>query len=171
MIFAKQDSISGSIEASTHNAFAEDRIHGPITPAEKAPEADKKITAAVGKDGYLTFAGLSEGEYTLEETKTPDGYNTINPIKIVITYQNGKFTVKWKQTNENNEVIEGTGSRDDVIVDDQDNTFSTEILNKKGSLLPSTGGIGTTIFYIVGGILVVGAAILLVTKKRMSREA
>ena len=138
---------------------------------EKAPEADKKITAAVGKDGYLTFAGLSEGEYTLEETKTPDGYNTINPIKIVITYQNGKFTVKWKQTNENNEVIEGTGSRDDVIVDDQDNTFSTEILNKKGSLLPSTGGIGTTIFYIVGGILVVGAAILLVTKKRMSREA
>ena len=68
-------------------------------------------------------------------------------------------------------MIEGTGSRDDVIVDDQDNTFSTEILNKKGSLLPSTGGIGTTIFYIVGGILVVGAAILLVTKKRMSREA
>lgn len=142
-----------------------------ISNTVTVPVADKQVTAAVGEDGYLTFAGLSEGEYTLEETKTPDGYNTINPIKIVITYQNGKFTVKWTQTNENNEVEEGTGSTGDVIVDDQDNTFSTEILNKKGSLLPSTGGIGTTIFYIVGGILVVGAAILLVTKKRMSREA
>lgn len=137
------------------------------------PVADKQVTAAVGEDGYLTFAGLSEGEYTLEETKTPDGYNTINPIKIVITYQNGKFTVKWTQTDENNNVQSGNGLTGDknVIADDQDNTFSTEILNKKGSLLPSTGGIGTTIFYIVGGILVVGAAILLVTKKRMSREA
>ena len=137
------------------------------------PVADKQVTAAVGADGYLTFAGLSEGKYTLEETNTPDGYNTINPIEIEIKYENGKFTVKWTQTDENNNVQSGNGLTGDknVIVDDQDNTFSTEILNKKGSLLPSTGGIGTTIFYIVGGILVVGAAILLVTKKRMSREA
>ena len=51
-----------------------------------------------------------------------------------------------------------------------DNTLYTNITNNKGSLLPSTGGIGTTIFYIIGGILVVGAAVLLVTKKRMSKE-
>ena len=49
--------------------------------------------------------------------------------------------------------------------------LDTSIVNQKGSLLPSTGGIGTTIFYIIGGVLVLGAAILLITKKRMSREA
>lgn len=132
---------------------------------------NNKVTAYVGEDGKLTFVGLCAGDYVLKETVTPDGYNKINDITIKISYENGNFTVKWEQINENNEKVEGTGSTGEVIVADGDNTFSSAILNKTGSLLPSTGGIGTTIFYIVGAILVVGAAILLVTKKRMSKEA
>lgn len=136
------------------------------------PQDDQKVVATVDSTGKVTFAGLSEGEYVLKETATPDGYNKINDIKITITYNNGKFTVSWTQVNENNVEQTGDGTGDNqVIVDDTDNTFSTTILNKSGSLLPSTGGIGTTIFYIVGAVLVIGAAILLVTKKRMSKEA
>ena len=63
-----------------------------------------------------------------------------------------------------------TGWMENVTVG-EDNMLDTSIVNQKGSLLPSTGGIGTTIFYIIGGILVVGAAILLITKKRMRSEA
>ena len=48
--------------------------------------------------------------------------------------------------------------------------FAQDVINNSGSLLPSTGGIGTTIFYVVGAILVIGAGVMLVVKKRMSRE-
>ena len=55
-----------------------------------------------------------------------------------------------------------------VGTDNNTNVLAFSVQNQSGSLLPSTGGIGTTIFYVVGGILVVAAGILLVTKKRMS---
>ena len=52
----------------------------------------------------------------------------------------------------------------------EDGTVSGEIINQKGSTLPSTGGIGTTIFYVAGGILVAGAGVTLIAKKRMSKK-
>lgn len=113
-----------------------------------------KAVATIDADGRVTFTGLGAGTYTIEETKTPAGYNTIEPIT---------FTVTFDETSK-------TFSADKVSLG-VNNTLETTIVNKKGSLLPSTGGIGTTIFYIIGGILVVGAAILLITKKRMSSEA
>ncbi len=113
-----------------------------------------KAVATIDADGRVTFTGLGAGTYTIEETKTPAGYNTIEPIT---------FTVTFDATSK-------TFSADKVSLG-VNNTLETTIVNKKGSLLPSTGGIGTTIFYIIGGILVVGAAILLITKKRMSSEA
>lgn len=113
-----------------------------------------KAVATIDADGRVTFTGLGAGTYTITETKTPAGYNTIEPIT---------FTVTFDETNK-------TFSADKVSLG-VNNTLETTIVNKKGSLLPSTGGIGTTIFYIIGGILVVGAAILLITKKRMSSEA
>lgn len=122
-----------------------------------------KVTGTVGANGYLTFSGLMVGEYTLTETGTPEGYNTIAPIKFTVSYENGKFTVTSKTEDANgNEVTN--------VVSEAQNLLSTDIENKKGSLLPSTGGIGTTIFYVVGGILVIGAGILLVTKRRMKAQ-
>ena len=50
-----------------------------------------------------------------------------------------------------------------------DSTMTNKIENKQGATLPSTGGIGTTIFYVVGGILVIGAAVLLITRRRMNK--
>lgn len=113
---------------------------------------DTNIVGTVGQDGKVTFTGLGAGEYTLTESKTPAGYNTIDKIKFTIKFDsaNQSFSVESANTGIN---VNG-------------NKITTTIVNTSGSLLPSTGGIGTTIFYIVGGVLVVGAAILLIAKKR-----
>lgn len=108
-----------------------------------------EIKAEVGADGKVTFSGLGEGTYTLTESKVPEGYNQMDPIKFKITFDKTKkeFTASEGLT-----------------------ALVTDIDNFSGSTLPSTGGIGTTIFYVVGAILVIGAGVILVTKKRMSKE-
>lgn len=114
-------------------------------------------TATVdGGSATLTFSGLGAGTYTLTETVTPDGYNTISPIEFTINFESN--TLKFSSNN------------DAIVLDEVNNVFTATIANYSGSQLPSTGGIGTTIFYIVGGVLVVFAVVLLVTKKRMKNE-
>lgn len=105
--------------------------------------------------GKLTFRGLGAGDYTLTESKTPAGYNTITPIsfKILFDAADKKFT-----------------TNNDTITVGTDNKLAATIVNKAGVQLPETGGIGTTIFYTLGAVLVVGAGVLLVTKKRMDTE-
>lgn len=120
-------------------------------------QTETNVVGTVQADGTVTFKGLGAGEYTITETKTLPGYNTIDPITFILTFDASKTPMF---ASNNDKVNVGT-----------DNMLDTSIENKKGSLLPSTGGIGTTIFYIVGAVLVIGAAILLVTKKRMSKEA
>lgn len=116
-------------------------------------KTETNVVGTVQADGTVTFKGLGAGEYTITETKTLPGYNTIDPISFTLTF--------------NAETKTFVSSNDKVTVG-EDNMLDTSIVNQKGSLLPSTGGIGTTIFYVVGGVLVAGAGILLVTKKRMS---
>ncbi len=129
------------------------------------------IELTTGTDGKISFKDLGAGTYTLTETVTPDGFNTIKPITIVIGFEapsdvtdgteKCKWTMSWNGTPISDVPeggTEGTG------------IFAQDIINNSGSLLPSTGGIGTTIFYVVGGILVIGAGILLVAKKRMSNR-
>lgn len=117
-------------------------------------------TGTVGDDGVLRFEGLAAGTYTITEIKAPNGYNLLkDSITVVIG-----FTAPTGNSTDCTWTYTGT----DVVNDT--NTNHVTITNKSGTELPSTGGMGTTIFYVLGGILVVGAAILLVTKKRMSVE-
>ncbi len=118
-------------------------------------KTETDVVGTVKADGTVTFKGLGAGEYTITETKTLPGYNTIDPITFTLT-----FNAETKTFASNN----------DKVTVGTDNMLDTSIVNQKGSLLPSTGGIGTTIFYVVGGILVIGAGILLVAKKRMSNR-
>lgn len=113
------------------------------------------VKAFVKEDGTLTFSGLGAGDYTLTETTTPDGYNTIAPIKFTVSF------------NANNKTFSAT---DPIVLGSEANTLYTKIVNHSGATLPETGGIGTTIFYVVGGLLLVGAAVMLVAKKRMDGE-
>ena len=131
-------------------------------------------TLTSGADGKFVIAGLDAGSYYLRETKAPAGYNLLkNDISVTITAtldksENNpaltelKLSVKDDKTGA--EATESNGSVDTGIV-------ATNVVNKSGTELPSTGGVGTTIFYVLGSILVIGAVVLLITKKRMSAAA
>lgn len=133
-------------------------VYERVTEREAVSTSENvSITATTDENGVLTFDGLKAGDYWIIEEKAPAGYNKVNDIQVKIEWVEpaaGKTDCTWKYN--------GTAGG---------NRYEIAIENKTGTELPSTGGIGTTIFYIIGGILVVGAAILLVTKKRMSKEA
>ncbi len=112
----------------------------------------------------FTWSGLDDGDYKLVETTTPDGYNTIADIEFTITAGHVDGDSPYLNTLSGN-ATSGTATFTAVV---NDGSLSTDVVNNSGTQLPSTGGIGTTIFYILGSILVVGAIVLLVTKKRMS---
>lgn len=115
------------------------------------------VKNAEGKS--FTFKGLDAGNYVLEETKTPDGYNTIKAIEFTIDADYDKEADDPQLTK-----LSGVAKFD---ANKADGSLKADIVNRKGSLLPSTGGMGTTILYVIGSILVLVAAILLITKKRM----
>ena len=94
----------------------------------------------------MTISGLANGTYWLEETAAPAGYNMLE----------SRQSITIEGANKNATVTEGVYTEGGV-----------QVINEAGTVLPSTGGMGTTIFYTLGGVLVVGAAILLVTKKRV----
>jgi len=117
-------------------------------------QTDTTVKSFVGADGKVTFTGLAVGTYKIEETVVPAGYNKADDIEFTVS-----FNPETKKFASNN---------DKVTLDTTNNVFNTTIVNNKGTELPSTGGIGTTIFYVIGAILVLGAGILLVTRRRMN---
>lgn len=115
-------------------------------------------TGVVGSDGILRVEGLSAGEYTITEVKAPAGYNLLKtPIVIRIDWSApaaSSTDCSWTVSGvKGAEVIGGL--------------VKVTIENNAGTELPSTGGIGTPIFYVLGGALVLAAVVLLVTRKRM----
>lgn len=115
--------------------------------------ADDTITT--GETGELVINGLADGTYYLTETKAPRGYNLLRePVNVTIGHKdaNGKLT-------ETSFVADQT---------ETDTSGVVKVENNAGAELPSTGGIGTTVFYVLGSAMALGAVILLVTKKRMA---
>lgn len=106
--------------------------------------------------GIVHFSGLDSGSYYIKETEAPDGYSVLAaPVDAEIDSNDGTVTGAVSVT-----LTEGGTNYVDAI----------KIENNSGSEMPSTGGIGTTIFYVVGGILVVGAVVLLITRRRMKNS-
>lgn len=124
-------------------------------------EATKLVSDA---QGNIKVEGLDEGVYYLKETKAPAGYNKLNePVEVEIVSDGNSGTPnKYSDGNLENNLTQ-TGYKQNST-----DTDRIEVQNKTGSELPSTGGIGTTIFYVVGSILLIGAAVLLITRKRMN---
>lgn len=151
-----------------------------------AVEGDTSSTdTIITNDKAITFVGFSSGTYQLKETKAPTGYNLLNgPVQIEITENENKtqatLTVGESTQTIGVDVNDNTKNHFAATVtptnateeDADQNTIvgGVQIVNLTGAELPSTGGIGTTLFYIVGGLLIVGAAVLLITKKRVSGE-
>jgi fimbrial isopeptide formation D2 family protein/LPXTG-motif cell wall-anchored protein len=142
-------------ETSSNYAGTETYKLSVTTEVKSIAEGSKSVTAAVGADGYVTFQGLGVGAYTLSETKTPAGYNTAEDVNFEIEFNPGE------------ETMDCTNS---TVTVEEDGSMWLTVVNRKGSTLPTTGGIGTTIFYVLGSILVLGAVVVLITRKRMSAE-
>lgn len=135
---------------------------GSTAPYEIAtPEmikAGQDITYVI-EAGSVTVAGLGEKTYYLYEIKAPDGYNLLTePTKFTIHTHEGDMTV--------------FGNLPYLTLGDDETQHGLyfNVVNNSGATLPETGGIGTTIFYAAGALLVVGAGVLLVTKKRMNKS-
>ena len=116
----------------------------------------------------FTFRGLDDGYYRLTETEAPEGYNAIDPVYFTVT---AEHDLVWSTQPRTDVLTNLTGNlvsgEIEFTHDKVAGNIGTDVINEKGIVLPETGGIGTTIFYIVGALLVVGAAIVLITKKRM----
>lgn len=127
-------------------------------------------TITSDSNGQFKIIGLDDGEYKLEETKPLQDYNPIADTTLIIsagtvnnqtwngTPADALTSFKYKIGNSE---MEGTPA---------DGIASGTIENKKGSSLPSTGGIGTTLFYVCGGAMVAVSGIFLITKKRMDKN-
>lgn len=122
----------------------------------------EKRTGTGDNQNVFEWKGLDDGDYKIVETKTPSGYNTIDPIEFTITAKHEDKADDPKLTS----LSGGKLSTGDVTT----GAISANIVNKSGSTLPETGGIGTTVFYVIGGMLMAAAAVLLITKKRMNNK-
>lgn len=112
----------------------------------KKGEAGTVTTITSPDSGKFTIQGLGAGTYYLTETKQPDGYNKLkNPVTVVID-------------NDGNVKVDGA------------NANPVKVLNKTGTVLPSTGGMGTTMIYLVGAVLVLGSGVVLATKRRVKNK-
>ena len=135
----------------------------------------EEITA--GNTTEFRFSGLDDGTYRLTETTTPAGYNPINPIVFIITADHEVLSDSPELTSVTaaGHCVDDQGNQLDGTITLTSNEGSkgflyTNVVNLSGSTLPETGGIGTTIFYIVGGVLVLVAVVVLVAKRRADHE-
>lgn len=122
-------------------------------------------------NGIFKFIGLDDGTYTLRETTTPTGYNTMADLALTIGATTANNQTWAGTASDALTAIKLTMNNNETAGDVDNGTVSGSIINQKGSSLPSTGGIGTTMFYVGGGVLVAGAGVLLITKKRAKKDA
>lgn len=112
-----------------------------IATADDTPLDGNMVTDA---DGKLTIIGLGNGDYYLQEDVAPDGYNKLGARKDINISNADK----------------------NATVDSGKCTEGDKIINQSGTELPSTGGMGTTLFYVIGGLLIIGAAVVLVARRK-----
>ena len=139
--------------------------------------------ATTNDNGIATFVGLGEGQYKIEEITAPVGYNKLEyPIWIQVVFTgtdsatdpSGSYTVYRYTENSTTAPTYSAGDSKWVALVSNGSTFTSDVEfdlsveNNAGSTLPSTGGIGTKIFYALGAVLVVGAGVVLVSRKRVT---
>ena len=128
----------------------------------------KVTTLITPTDGMIIIRGLAGGEYIVTETKAPDGYNKLT----------ASITMPLKQGNDPTAGVTLTNVKKSLAADGKpllspiefQNVHVKEIENNMGTVLPETGGIGTTLFITLGALAVIGTGLFLVTNKRISKE-
>lgn len=134
--------------------------------------AEKPTVVSSNADGQFKFIGLDDGTYYLTETKAPTGYNKLaDPIELTISADTNNTqnddTINGEELTELKIKVGSITTDGDLA----NGSVAATIENNSGSQLPSTGGIGTTMFYVGGGVLVAGAGVILIAKKRAKKDA
>ena len=135
----------------------------------------KVYTAESGEDGGLTFNGLDAGTYTLVETAAPEGFTidkTEHTVVIAATYNEDGTLNTYTITidRKNTSTYTATYDKEGSVTRIESTTTVTDIKNTKLSVLPSTGGIGTTIFTIGGcAIMIVAAGLFFATRRKTQK--
>ena len=146
-------------DATLKNYDSEQKYAKITEVVETTKTEPVSATGYVNSSGVLTFEGLAAGTYTITELVAPEGYNKLSPdtIQVVITanLDQTQKTCTWK-LNSNDVTLDG-------------NLIPLTVTNSSGNELPSTGGIGTTLFYVLGGLMVVGAGAVLIARRRAGR--
>ena len=130
-------------------------------------------TVAVVKDSEgttFTFNGLDDGDYVLTETKTPAGYNSIKPITFTVT---ANHTITWEGEDRDTILtgLSGNAASGEITFTPtgDKSELDTSVVNKPGSSLPETGGMGTIVLYAAGAVLVIAAGVYFGLKKKNAR--
>lgn len=156
---ASNDKLGSAIAAALKNNNSSINTDG--LKVDSYYEVVKQTSSTVAS---FTWKGIDDGEYVLVETKIPDGYNA---------FVSKSFTVSAEHdTSSDDPKLKSLTVSDSTLLtaDYSAGTLRGNIVNNSGSTLPSTGGIGTRIFYIIGGILMAAAAVVLITKARYKKE-
>jgi fimbrial isopeptide formation D2 family protein/LPXTG-motif cell wall-anchored protein len=121
----------------------------------------QKANGYVKEDGTIVFEGLGAGTYTISEITTPEGYNTMEDLVVTIAFDEAtkQFTASTPKDTEEKKAVTV-----------ENNLLSTTIVNQSGSKLPSTGGIGTKLFYLGGSLFILGAGVALLLRKRTNGD-
>ena len=166
----------------------------PVTPADFAemlgtdnrsltraaePVLVKEFTVTDEGQTSFEFEGIDDGTYRLTETETPAGYNSIEPVEFVVraAHTSEQVAGTYDATNEADdpELIRLSGGNGEGLIEftadpSNDLALTANVVNQKGAILPSTGGMGTKVLYGAGGAMVLVAGVLLVTKRRMGED-
>lgn len=127
----------------------ENGVYRPAVTEEEIAAAEEIVINAV--EGKARVIGLDNGTYYLEEIKAPEGYNKLN-ARQAFTVSDSNYDAQFKDNGDYNH-------------------SGVQVINKTGSVLPTTGGMGTTLFVTLGGLAVLAAGVVLFAKKRMSQIA
>lgn len=151
-------------DADTDGAY----IYAGITAGEGLTN---QITTP--ENGVIIVKGVKSGSFKITEVTAPAGYNKLTAPVAVEAKKTGQISTNTTvYLDENGNITNTETDKKTEVNVDIPNIAATAlvVVNKAGTELPSTGGMGTTIFYVLGAVLVVGAGVLLVTKKRMSQS-
>lgn len=125
---------------------------------------------AAGTDTTFEFKGLDDGEYKLSETETPAGYNTIQPITFTV---DAGHKIEWTTEKRTDVLTSLSGSKASGEItftpNESAGSLTANVINKLGSSLPETGGMGTIVLYVAGAALVVAAGAYFTLKKKYTR--
>jgi fimbrial isopeptide formation D2 family protein/LPXTG-motif cell wall-anchored protein len=125
-------------------------------------ETETSVIGYVNSNGVVEFSGLGAGNYTFKEVLAPSGYEPIDDVNFTIVFNSATNEFNISSTSSITEFVQNHESINGVM--------NINIKNATATALPQTGGIGTTIFYVAGTILVLGAAVALITRRRMKGE-